>query len=545
MTDPDEQRPSELLEAAREAYRSRAWRDAATYFARADRAAPLTIDDLERWATACGLSGDDASMVAQNERLYRALQGHDDQRAAQAAFWAGNRLLSMGATARGNGWLMRARRLVEPLTHDTVVAGYLQLPGVAEKLRARAFDDAFALAQSAAARGEQHHDLDLVSIARQLQARIHVGQGRIREGLSLLDEVMLAATNGELSPAVTGVVYCGAIATSRAVYALERAREWTRALSDWCQTQPQLAPFRGACAVFRAELLELGGAWDEAIAELTATSEYQLRAERGSVAEARYREGEIHRLRGDYGRAEAAFRAATELGIDPQPGYALLRAAQGHPEAGLVSLRRALAALTEPLARLRLLPALANLALETGRHEEAETACTELRAVSKLCESSVLDAIGDELEANLALAAGSAAAALPKLRAALQTWTQLEAPYYAAKTREAIARAFRALGDDDGVALEQAAAQAALARLGIVASSPAAKNPRGLSERELEVLRLVARGLTNKEIASALGVSVKTVDRHLSNLFVKLEVSSRAAATAFAFEHGLMGNSTH
>lgn len=548
---PDIEEPgsavSELVESARSSFVARAWRDAAAAFALADGKATLTRDDRECWAAAAGLSGDDAQMIAQYERLYRELHGIDDERAARAAFWAGFRLLALGETARGGGWLARAERLVGALGGDVAVAGYLQLPLVAQKLREHAFDEAFASAERAVMCGERHREADLIALARQMQGRIRLRQARIAEGLALLDEAMLSVTCGELSPGVTGVVYCAAIAGCRAVYAFDRAREWTRALSDWCQAQPQLAPFRGACAVFRAELLELGGAWDDAIAELGATSDYQLRVEAASVAEARYREGEIHRLRGDLTRAETAYRAAIELGGDPQPGYALLVAGRGDVEAGLASLRRALAAQREPLARARLLPAMVSLALEARSQAEARSASAELRAVAALSASPVLGALSDEAEALLALADDAPASALPKLRATLEIWQRLDAPYYVAKAREQIARAYRALGDEAGALLEHQAARTSFARLGIGATGAEAVSeaPHGLSARELEVLRLVAQGKSNKEIAGSLMLSVKTVDRHLSNLFDKLGVGSRAAATAFAFKNGLMGNSTH
>lgn len=538
--------PEELVESARRSFAARAWRDAAAAFAAADAKVPLKADDRERWAAAAGLSGDDAEMIAPYERLYRELHGVDDERAAQAAFWAAHRLFALGETARASGWLSRAERLVGALGDEVALVGYLELPLVARKLREHAFEEAFAAAERAAKCGERHRNLDLIALGLQLQGRIRLRQERFAEGLALLDEAMLSATGGELSPVATGVVYCGAIAGCRAVYALDRAREWTRALSEWCQTQPQLAPFRGACAVFRAELLELGGAWEDAIAELSATSSYQLRAEAASVAEARYREGEIHRLRGDLARAETAYRAASELGADPQPGYALLCASRGQVDSGLASLRRALAAHTEPLARARLLPSMVVLALEAGSQVEARTASAELRDVAARCASAVLLALSDEAEALIALADDAPADALPKLRAALETWQRLEAPYYAAKARESLARSYRALGDAAGALLEQEAARASFARLGIATrDASAVPTSYGLSERELQVLRLVARGDSNKEIASALGLSVKTVDRHLSNLFDKLGVGSRAAATAFAFQHGLMGSSTH
>jgi DNA-binding NarL/FixJ family response regulator len=534
------------LDEARRAYASRAWNDAASMFARVDAEARLGCDDLELWASASGLSGDDEAMIAVSERVYRELEGVDDRRAAHAAFWAGFRLLARGEIARGGGWLARARRLVERLDGDCVVEGYLELSAVGPHLRARALDEAYAAAGRAAAIGERHRDADLVALARQHQGRIRLRQEHLREGLALLDETMLAATSGELSPAATGLVYCGAIHGCRSVYALDRAREWTAALRAWCDAQPQLAPFSGACSILRAELLELGGAWAEAIEEIGRIGAYQARAEPGSVGDARYREGEIHRLRGESDRADAAYRAASADGRDPQPGQALLRLGQGRTEAAMTAIRRAVDSLAEPLDRVRLLPALVEIAVAAGRVEEAREGARELEAIAARCESAVLQAMADEAQGAIALVQGDPPSALRRLRAAFEVWQRVGAPYHAARLRVATARACRALGDAEGATLELEAAGAVFRKLGAAPPEPEVRRvEHGLSARELQVLRLIAGGKANKEIAAELSLSVKTVDRHVSNIFAKIAVTSRAAATAYAFQHGLMGNIPH
>jgi len=535
---------------ARAAFEGRAWRDAAAHFARADEQAPLASEDLERWASSLGLSGQDHEMLAMYERLYRELCDVDDRRAARAAFWAGYRLLALGEGAKGSGWLARAQRLVDKVDGDCVIAGYLLLPVVRQKLRARAMTEAYAAAQEAATIGERFGDGDLVALARHHQGQIRLQEQRIAEGLALLDEVMLAATSGELSPLTTGLVYCGAIAGCRSVYALDRAKEWTSALAGFCDAQPQLAPFTGACMVYRAELMELGGAWSEAITEVRRIGEYQARVERGSVADARYREGEIHRLRGELEHAESAFLAANELGREPQPGLALLRLQQGRVDSALTAIKRVVECTTEPLERVRLLPAFVEIALAASRTEEARAACLELDEISSRCESAILTAIAAEARGVVLLASDEAAPALRLLRTAFDTWHAVDAPYNAARVREVIAKACRAMGDEDGAKLEHDAAQTIFARLGAwsPASREVSKAPKGvhgLSARELEVLRLIAAGKSNKAIAKELFLSVKTVSRHTSNIFAKLGVSSRAAATAFAFKHELMGQTPH
>ncbi len=371
---------------------------------------------------------------------------------------------------------------------------------------------------------------------------------------------MLAATAGELSPIVTGLVYCGAIASCQRVYALDRAREWTSALAVWCDAQPQMVTFQGPCLVYRAEILQLRGAWRESIAE---AGRAVSAVEPAVSADAFYQEAEIHRLRGELALAEEAYRNASQRGREPQPGLALLRVAQGRSDAALSAIRRVVQAAVEPLARTRLLPAFVEISLAVGDVEGARGACAELEATAARFDIVVLDAMADHARGALQLAAGDAAGAVAPLRRAFHVWQNIGAPYIAARIRMALARAFQALGDEDGAGLELDAAREAFEQLGAApdlaavdalrpdadagAKSDArdldAVAPHGLTPREVEVLRLVASGKTNKDIARDLYHSEKTVERHVSNIFPKVHVASRAAATAYAYEHGLVSRS--
>ncbi len=502
-------------------------------------------------AWSAGLTGHDDELLRAWERLYHAcLEAGDRQRAARWAFWLGYRLSISGEMARGSGWLARAQRLVEG-EEPCVISGYLLLPVARRHFAAGDYDAANSAAAEAAAIGERFGEMDLVSFARNALGWVLLRQGRVERGLNLLDEAMLAATAGELSPTVTGLVYCMAIASCHDVYALERAREWTAALAEWCDAQPQLVTFTGACRVHRAEILQLSGSWSEAIEEARRVSAPGSPSPRPDTANAYYQLAEIERLQGQLARAEDTYRKASELGREPQPGLALLRLTQGRADAAAASIRRAVAATAEPIHRIKLLPALVEILVATGDVEGASAACSELEEIAKSFATPALGAMVAHARGEVALAQGDAQGALVPLRRAYEVWQQVGAPYVVARIRVALARACSALGDDDGASLELAAAREAFDRLGAAADlaavdrlrsagKPSARAGHGLTPRELEVLRLVAAGKTNKTIAAELGLSEKTVDRHVSNIFAKVDVPSRAAATAYAYEHDLI-----
>jgi DNA-binding NarL/FixJ family response regulator len=325
---------------------------------------------------------------------------------------------------------------------------------------------------------------------------------------------------------VTGIVYCGVILACQEAYEVRRAHEWTAALTRWCESRPDMVAFTGRCLVHRAELLELRGAWSEALEEVRAAGE------RGEP-EAFYRAGEVHRLRGELDAAEAAYREASRRGREPQPGLALLRLAQDRAEAAATAIRRALAETSEAAIRAGLLPAHVEIMLAVGDLEAARAASAELDAFAKGNDGGALEALAAHARGALALGCDDAQGALAALRRAAQIWQGLDAPYHAARARRLVGLACRALGDEDAAELELGAAEEAFAAL---SGAPAG----GLTARELEVLRRLAAGATNREIAAELVVSEHTVHRHVSNIFAKLGVSSRAAATAYAFRHRLI-----
>ena len=533
------------LERARAAYAERSWLEAYEAFARADEVESLAPEDLELRVTTARMLARDDEAVEILERAHHAyLEKGEAARAAYCAGWIGMSLFYRGAVGPAGGWLARANRLLEDVPGETAVHGYALLPIIFRQEAAGDFEAAAAAAAEAAEIGKRHRDPELMALAIHAQGHMLVLAGRVPEGLALLDEAMVIVTTSELSPFVVGLVYCGVILACQAGFEVGRAREWTLELTRWVEQQRDLVAFTGRCLVHRAEILQLGGSWSEAFEEARLAAERLVETKNSAAGLALYRQGELLRLRGEFTAAEEAYRDASRNGWEPQPGLAQLRLAQGKRDAALAAIRRACAEVTEPLKRAALLPAQIEIALAAGEVEEARTACLELRELAAQYESAMLDAIVAHAGGAVALAEADAPSALASLRHAQRIWLELDAPYEVARTRELIARACSALGDDEAAALEREAARELFERLGAAPdlariSTPAGAR-HGLSERELEVLRLVASGKSNREIASTLVISEHTVARHLQNIYAKLRVSSRAAATAFAFEHELV-----
>jgi len=537
------------LERGRAQYERRAWAEAYRLLSLAERSATLTGEDLERLAAAAYLTGRDDDYLGALDRAHRAhAKAGAVLRAARCAFWVGLRLQLRGEEARASGWLGRAQRMLERHAADSAERGYLLLTLVDRSIAAGDAAAALEAASRAAEIGERFAEPDLSALARHLQGRVLIQQGRIAEGLALLDETMVAVTAGELSPIVTGLIYCSVIDGCQEVHALQRAREWTSALARWCDGQPDLVAFTGACRVHRAEIMQLNGAWEAALEEARCAAQRCLAAgNRRAAAAAHYQQAEVLRLRGEVAAAEEAYASASQLGREPQPGLALLRLAQGRIDTAAAAMRRVVGGSTDRLQRSKLLPAHVEVMLAAGDLDAARAACEELEGIACSFDSPVLRAMAAQARGALELAAGEPRMALAPLRLASQVWQSIEAPHLAARTRAFLGLACRALGDEDGARLELAAARAAFERLGavpdlarIAAPRGASTSGHGLTARELQVLRLVAGGKTNKAIARELDLSERTVDRHLSNIFGKLEVASRAAATAYAYRHQLM-----
>jgi len=538
------------LERARESHRRLAWADACEAFLALDAASPLEIEDLERLAEAAEFVGRGDEAIRVLQRAYAAhLDAGEIGDAVRCAFWLWHALVVNGEFAHAGGWVVRAGQLTEKRP-NCAEQGYLQIP-VAERQHGEgAYAAAFDTAGRAAEMGRRCADRDLVTIATHIQGRALIKQGTVEQGLALLDAAMLGVTAGETSPRVTGWIYCSTISTCHELHEVRRAREWTTALNAWCDALPQFTgAYSGICRIHRSELLQLGGAWPEAVREAQVACEHLTRGYGELVAGAAfYQLGEIHRLRGESADAEEAYRRASDFGWSTQPGLALLRLAQGNLDASVAAIRRALAESTDRLARAQLLPAFVEIMLATADLAAAREGAIELAEIAEAYDTPALLARSAYARGAVHLADGSPEAALPALRLAWQLWRDLDAPYEAARIRVLVGQACRALRDEDTAAMEFDAARHVLEQLGAApdlarVAALTRKRPlaeaSGLSAREVEVLRLVAAGKTNQAIAAELFLSEKTVHRHLSNIFTKLGVTSRTAAAAYAFEHGL------
>jgi DNA-binding CsgD family transcriptional regulator len=541
-----------VLERGRASYAQRAWLDAYEGLSRADEDDLLEPEDLELLARSAYMLGRDDDYV---RGLERAHHGHLDAGEVPAAvrctWWIGHNLLLRGETARATGWFSRGDRLLGRVGRDCVERGYLLIPALFQADVSGDASTLYAIATEAAAIGERFGDPDLVTIARMGQGHALVRQRRTEEGFRLVDETMVAVTTGELSPIVAGIVYCNTIAFCQTAHEVRRAREWTNALTEWCERQPDMVAHTGVCLVHRAEVMQLQGAWRAALMEVQHAGD---RLSRGVLNQrlagsALYRQGEIQRLQGEVAAAEEAYRAASRLGFEPQPGLALLRLGQGNAAAAAAAIVRVVDETKDPLKRAGVLPACVEIMLAVGNLEEAHHAAGELDALSTAHAGDLLTALAAQARGAVVLAEDDARAALGLLRRALSTWQDIDAPYEAARTRVLLGTACRRLGDDDAAALELEAARTVFEKLGAapdlarvvsLATSAPSQSAHGLSPRELEVLRHVAGGKTNKEIATELVLSERTVERHVGNIFAKVGVSTRAAATAFAYEHRLL-----
>ena len=539
-----------LLERGRQAYQLQNWSAAYEDLTAADREQQLAPQDIFRLALTADLLGKDNEVVALLTRAHNEfVLGGAPEDASRCAFWlATYAALVEGEPARASGWVARGQRLLED--RDCVEQAYIRFPeGLLHMFKG---DSATALVtfEKAANIANRFPDPDATTLGRLGRGQALLRCGRKAEGLALLDEVMTAVTAHELSPLVEGLVHCGVLWSCHQIFDFNRAQEWTAAFTRWCEVQPERVQFAGQCHVHRAELLQLEGAWSGAMEEVQrALVRLAQPGSRPWAGSAYYIQGDVYRMRGDFAKAEEAYREASEWGRVPQPGLSLLRLAQGRLEAAAAAIARALVEEREVAVRSKLLAAHVEIMLAAGDLNGAQTSTDELAKVARDLDALLVCAHAAQSAGAVSLAAHDPAKALPLLRDAWTAWHTLEAPYEAARVRVLLAEACRALGDIDGSELELDAARQIFLRLGAMPDlrslalskpEPGAANAPGLSEREIEVLRLVSAGKTNRAIAAELFISDHTVRRHLQNIFAKLGVSSRAGATAYAFQHDLV-----
>ena len=534
------------LEDAREAYARFGWDDAYVLYRTAAEREPLEGRDLAAFADAAWWLGRNDEALTLSEAVYRRhLHGERVPESAWLAIEIGCRWLMRGEPTVGSGWISRARRLLEDAP-ECLAHGYLRYLEVEEALGGGRFQEAIEGCRAIQGIADRHDDPTLHAVGLMLEGAADVRRGRVEAGLALIDEAMLPVRAGDVLPDWSGNLYCHVMELCFELADLERARAWTAATEDWCDQHSSAAMFSGICRLHRAQLLCLEGAWGDAEERAAQTCRDLAELNVGVVAAAQYQIGELRRLRGDHAGAEEAFTAAHQLGRDPQPGLALLRLAQGRCEAAASALRAALAGVPRALDRVPLLAAQVEVAAACGDSPAATRTAQELAEIAGMFGTPGLLATASQACGLDRLTAGEADEALPALRDARRRWQELDACYEAARMRTRIAAALTALGDVETADREAALARAVFSELGAADDLRSLDvlqgqggRPLGLSTRELEVLRCVCAGDTNRQIATALTISEKTVARHLSNIFTKLGVASRTEAAAVAFRRGV------
>jgi DNA-binding CsgD family transcriptional regulator len=537
------------LVAARDAYERNAWGEAYARLAAEDARTPLDAADLERMAITAYLIGRPDESTAAGARAHlEAVRTGDNGLALRACYGLGMTFIQRGDMGQGSGWLARGARLIEETGYEGAEPGFLLIPQGLQALMAGQPADALGIFERVAVIAERFDDADLKTMSRLGRGQSLIALLEIERGVALLDEAMTAVIAGEISPIASGIVYCAVIEVCQSMFDLRRAQEWTAALERWWASQPDMVPFRGNCLVYRAELMRLHGAWGEATEEALKAREWLSRPPpEPAVAEAIYELAELDRLRGSFAAAEAGYREASTWGRLPEPGLALLQLARGDVKAATASIRRAMAEATDEMVRARMLEPAAEIAVAAGDLDAARDAADRLGELADSLGAPLLRAMAARTEGSVRLAEGDVTGSLALFRRAWEAWRELDAPYEAARVRARTAEACRRLGDLEGAALETEAAREVFERLQAVvdlaalgAGHGSGSLPGGLSPREAEVVRLIAAGMTNRAIAAALTISERTVDRHVSNIYTKLDVSTRTAATAFAYEHGLV-----
>jgi DNA-binding NarL/FixJ family response regulator len=509
----------------------------------------LGAGELEALAEAAFWLGRPRDSISARQKAYALHRdAGDTSRAARAAWLLFHNHFDLDETAPAAGWLKRAHRHAEALSGQ-VESGYVALADADWMLYRGDMEGALGSARVATQAGRHFADRDLEALGAAVEGRVLIARGDVPDGLDKLDEAMVAVLSDELTPFAAGWVYCVLLYSCQELGDIRRAAEWTDLAVSWCEERGQDSWYPGLCRLHQCEVRSLRGEWSSAEREALRAAEDLAPFGDYLIADGQYLAGEIRRRKGEYASAAESFRRAHEHGRDPQPGLALLHLARGKADEAAAALRVAVGAGSgTPFRRGRLLAAHVRAELHRGAVDAAAASVDDLSELADESRTPLLRAMAAMARGSVLLARDDADAALPLLRDACAIFRELSCPYEMAETRVLVGLATRQLGDESTAALELGAARAIFAQLGaapdvvrvdaLLASRPT--RPGGLTPREVEVLRLVAGARSNRDIATDLCISEHTVARHLSNIFRKLDITSRSAATSFAYEHDLV-----
>ncbi|AKK26107.1 helix-turn-helix transcriptional regulator [Mycobacterium sp. EPa45] len=534
------------LQAARSAYAHGDWRTAYDQFTAAQETQELSTDDLSSYGMAAWRLGYGRQSMQLSEQAFNRLNAANDvQGAAMKAVEVALQWLNGGNWAITRVWLNRARRLNEKHPDDQVLAYVLYL-------------------ESALAGEEGHRDLaaELVEQLGEVTTRLNspgfnallstatgvtmLPFARTTEAFAQLDEAMMPVLADQVPVDWAGDIYCAVIHECHRMADLSRMRSWFEAMEVWRQGPKVSSSWYGTtCEVHKMDLHS--ATKDYAHVEQRLLDALAKLGDFPSTAGQGYYElGEVRRRRGDIAGAREAFDKARDLDHDPQPGEALLRCQLGEDTAAATDLRMRIDAEHDSINRVRLLPAAVDIALARNKIDEADQCCTELEADAEKFDSPGFRAWALQARGAVLVKQSREAEALPILQDALRRYRSTQCRYDMAQVYEWMSLARRGTGDIAGAEADAANAAAIYQQLGAVSTRavPAAA-PGGLTKRELEVLAGVAAGLSNRDVAKKLFISEKTTARHLANIYVKIGVSSRTAAAAWAHENkALHGAST-
>lgn len=533
------------VDRARQAAEAQDWATAFEQFSQLDNASTLEAEDLEVFAQAAWWQGRLDVAIHAHERAYQAFSksGRIDA-AVMCSLFLFYDYINQGDFAVGMAWQGRAARLAKEIP-GSPAEGYVGVVACGAAYGEGNLESCLSQAKRVTELGEKHGDPTLMAWGLHWEGLCLIKQGQLNEGWTLLDEAMLEVSMKQVQPIWAGFLHCSTIQICEELGDPRRGWQWVETTERWLSSAADGSVFPGICRMFKARLLQERGTWEEAEAEASRVSQELRTRQVRTAARGYYEVGEIKRLRGDLKSAEELFTQAHQMGFDPLPGLALAHLAQGRLETAADLIERALDEAPDRLNRAKLLPARVQISLARKDETAATQAAEELAATATDYHSPRLTAATYAARGALLLFRTDPEEALVQLREAVRLWSELDCPYEEGLARVLSGKALRALNHEDGAKMELKAAREIFARLGSTAELQRTEqllgdaNPGGLSDREVDVLRLVAEGRTNKEIAAELFISENTVARHLSNIFLKLDISSRAAAAAYALKHGI------